>query len=84
MLESTSASKAAISPMISDGLRCTTVSPPLGFFTERSYVAVSISFTSTLQLLGVPPRVFCRAMNSARSASLSGLVFPKFRPGSSW
>src|ERR1022692_3512455 len=31
-----SASSAAISSMISSGLRCTTASPPFGFFTERS------------------------------------------------
>src|ERR1019366_8700105 len=47
-----SASSAAISSMMSCGLRCTTTSPPLGFFTERSKVAWSMDFASTLQDFG--------------------------------
>ena len=43
-----------------------------------------LAATSTLQLFGESALVACKAMNSARSASLSGLVFPMLRPGSSW
>ena len=85
-----SASSAAISFMMSCGLRCAISSPPLGFFTERSTSAGLSDRTSTFQLFGVtgPSSAealeACNAMNSARSASLSGLVLPMLRPGSSW
>src|ERR1019366_1043596 len=76
-----SASSAAISSMMSCGLRCTTASPPLGFFTERSKVAWSMDFASTLQDFGESANVACNSTNSARSASFSGLVLPRLRPG---
>ena len=40
--------------------------------------------TSTDQLCAVSAKVFCASMNGTRSASLSGLVLPRLRPGSSW
>ncbi len=67
-----SASSAAISSRISSGLRWATASPPLGFFTERSNVAGSMLFASTVQDLGESAKVFCHLTNSARSSSLSG------------
>ena len=42
-----------------------------------------LSLASTLQLLGESAWVFCSFTNSTRSSSLSGLVLPKVRPGSS-
>ena len=54
-----SASSAAISSMISSGLRCVTSSPPLGFFTERSNVVLSMLLASTLHDLGESANVFC-------------------------
>src|ERR1017187_3240962 len=79
-----SASRAAISSMMSCGLRWTTASPPLGFFTERSKVAGSMVFASTVQDFGESANVFCNSTNSARSESFRGLVLPRLRPGSSW
>jgi len=43
-----SASNAAISSMMSCGLRWVTASPPLGFFTDRSKLVLSMSAMSTL------------------------------------
>src|SRR2546425_6590198 len=79
-----SESSAAISSMISSGLRCVISSPPLGFFTERSKVVWPMLLASTLQLLGESANAFCSFTNSARSSSLSGFVLPRLRPGSSW
>src|ERR1700730_15456772 len=76
-----SASSAAISSKILSGLRCVTSSPPFGFLTERSKVPLSILVASTLHDLSESARLCCRFRNSARSASLSGLVFPRLRPG---
>src|SRR5712692_9923659 len=78
-----SASSAAISSIISSGLRCTTASSPFGFFTERSKVAGSMPLASTLHDFGESANTFCSLTNSARSSSFSGLVLPRLRPGSS-
>src|ERR1019366_3279673 len=60
-LAALSASSAAISSMISSGLRWTTASPPLGFFTERSKVAGSMVFASTVQDFGESANVACNS-----------------------
>jgi len=61
-----SLSSSAISFMMSAGLRWVISSPPSGFFTERSKVALSMSATFTFQLLGESAKVFWSLMNSAR------------------
>ena len=47
-------------------------------------LAASMLAASTRQLLSESAKVFCSSMNSSKSASLSGLVLPILRPGSSW
>jgi len=76
-----SASSAAISRMISHGLRWGISSPPFGFFTDRSNFASSMALASTLQLFDEAAKVFCNFKKSARSSSFSGFVLPKLRPG---
>jgi hypothetical protein len=58
--------------LIQDFLRAAVLysSPPLGFFTERSKVSLSMVSASTLQLLGESANLFCSFTNSARSSSL--------------
>src|ERR1035437_104402 len=78
-----SASSKAISSIISSGLRWHISSPTFGFLLDSSNVALLIPVTSTDHDLGESAKVFCNFTNSVRSSSLSELVLPMLRPGSS-
>ena len=84
MLASTSAlsaSSAAISSMISCGLRCAISSLPSGLLTERSKVVWSIVCGAPRSRISAMRRKSAAvSTNSPRSVSLRGFVLPRLRP----
>lgn len=79
-----SLSRRWISVIMSAGSRRVASSLVVGFLTERSKVVWSTSAALIVQELGLSALVFCRVINSFRSAIVSGLVLPRLRPGLSW
>ena len=74
-----SASRAAISSMISCGVRCSNRLAAVRIFHRQVKGGTAQSSTiSTLHDFGESANVICISTNSARSVSLRGLVFPIF------